>query len=36
VTGEVIGDIPGPYDQVTGEAVGDGWPPNWGDFPDSG
>jgi len=36
VTGAVIGDIPGPFDQNTGEAVGDGWPPNWSSFPDRG
>jgi hypothetical protein len=34
VTGATIGDIPGPTDQVTGEATGDGWPPGWESFPD--
>ena len=36
VTGATIGDIPGPYDQNTGDAVGESWPPNWGAFPDHG
>jgi hypothetical protein len=36
VTGATIGDLPGPYDQTTGEAVGDPWPPNWDAFPDHG
>jgi hypothetical protein len=36
VTGATIGDIPGPFDQNTGEAVGEGWPPNWDTFPDHG
>lgn len=36
VTGAVIGDIPGPYDQNTGEPVGEAWPPNWDSFPDHG
>ena len=36
VTGATIGAIPGPFDQTTGEAVGDSWPPNWGVFPDHG
>ena len=36
VTGATIGALPGPFDQTTGEAVGDSWPPNWGSFPDDG
>jgi hypothetical protein len=36
VTGSLIGDIPGPFDQTTGEATGAEWPPNWSSFPDSG
>ena len=36
VTGAPIGDIPGPFDQNTGQAVGESWPPNWGTFPDHG
>jgi hypothetical protein len=36
VTGATIGAIPGPSDQSTGDAVGEGWPPNWGSFPDHG
>ena len=36
VTGATIGDIPGPFDQTTGEAVGETWPPTWGTFPDHG
>jgi hypothetical protein len=36
VTGASIGAIPGPYDQNTGDALGDPWPPNWSSFPDHG
>jgi hypothetical protein len=36
VTGAQIGHIVGPFDETTGEAVGDDWPPNWSSFPDSG
>jgi hypothetical protein len=36
VTGNTIGDIPGPFDQNTGEAVGESWPPNWSTFPNHG
>jgi hypothetical protein len=36
VTGSPIGHIEGPFDETTGEAVGEDWPPNWGSFPDSG
>jgi hypothetical protein len=36
VTGAPIGALPGPYDQTTGEAVGDTWPPIWSTFPDHG
>ncbi|HXM59046.1 MAG TPA: hypothetical protein VOB72_26840 [Candidatus Dormibacteraeota bacterium] len=36
VTGSEIGHIVGPYDQMTGEAVGEDWPPNWSSFPDAG
>jgi hypothetical protein len=36
VTGAVIGDIPGPFDQTTGQATGETWPPNWDSLPDRG
>jgi hypothetical protein len=36
VTGNQIGHIVGPFDEMTGEAVGEDWPPNWSSFPDSG
>jgi hypothetical protein len=36
VSGAVIGDLPGPSDQTTGEATGEDWPPSWSSFPDSG
>jgi hypothetical protein len=36
VTGSPMGYIPGPYDQTTGEATGEDWPPRWRQFPDSG
>ena len=36
VTGSLIGDIVGPYDQTTGAPTGGDWPPNWQSFPDSG
>jgi hypothetical protein len=36
VTGGEIGHIVGPFDETTGEAVGENWPPNWSSFPDSG
>lgn len=36
VTGATIGDIPGPYDQMTGDPVGETWPPGWESFPDHG
>jgi hypothetical protein len=36
VTGATIGDLPGPYDQTTGQAVGEPWPPGWEGFPDHG
>ena len=36
VTGATIGALPGPFDQTTGQAVGDPWPPNWASFPDHG
>jgi len=36
VTGSQIGHIVGPFDEMTGEPVGDDWPPNWGSFPDNG
>ncbi|HSR24982.1 MAG TPA: hypothetical protein VLW53_15615 [Candidatus Eisenbacteria bacterium] len=35
VTGSQIGHIVGPFDQTTGEPVGEDWPPNWSSFPDS-
>jgi hypothetical protein len=36
VTGATIGDIPGPFDQTTGQPVGETWPPGWEAFPDHG
>jgi hypothetical protein len=36
VTGATIGDLPGPYDQTTGQPVGEPWPPGWESFPDHG